>query len=256
MAVFVSGSDETAGKTKRDTFLFAGWVAPEEDWSRFFAPAWQERVLDGPPKIPYLHMTEMRSAKWRDKYGISKLDADDRIDEAITLIDTMPTLYPVGMRVDAGHLRDRFVTTKVKMSATTKPIAYEPDFTCFLAYVWVVLNYVDRHYEDAEKVDFVVEQNGVITKYIQDFHSTIPQALTALGSPALARLVGELIPGGKDRVPLQAADVLCWHTARARHPETMDLADKRRYFRISRLKGIYQQISNEQISQMATALGV
>jgi hypothetical protein len=33
-----------------------------------------------------------------------------------------------------------------------------------------------------------------------------------------ARLVGELIPGGKDRVPLQAADVLCWYT-NAQGPE-------------------------------------
>ena len=86
MAVFVSGLDETAGKTHRDTFLLAGFVAPEHDWSRFFAPAWQERVLDGPPAIPYLHMTEIRSPKWREKYGLSKLEADDRIDTAIALI--------------------------------------------------------------------------------------------------------------------------------------------------------------------------
>src|SRR5437867_6435711 len=107
MAVFVSGSDETSGKTQRDSFLFAGWVAPEEDWSRYFAPAWQERVLDGPPIIPYLHMTEMRSRSWRDQFGISQLDADDRIDEALRLIDTMQSLYPVGIKVDAGHVRDR-----------------------------------------------------------------------------------------------------------------------------------------------------
>ena len=40
MAIFVSGSDETSGRTQRDTFLLGGWLAPEPDWSRFFAPAW------------------------------------------------------------------------------------------------------------------------------------------------------------------------------------------------------------------------
>src|SRR5439155_17281293 len=113
MAVFVSGLDETAGKTHRDTFLLAGFVAPEHDWSRFFAPAWQERVLDGPPSIPYLHMTEIRSRKWRERYGLSQLQADDRIDEAIILLDTMATLYPVGVHVDAGYLLDQFSKYKV-----------------------------------------------------------------------------------------------------------------------------------------------
>src|SRR5579862_4656280 len=61
MAVFVSASDETAGRGQADLFFFGGWLGPEEDWSRFFVPAWQERVLDGPPKIPYLHMTDIRS---------------------------------------------------------------------------------------------------------------------------------------------------------------------------------------------------
>jgi len=68
MAVFISASDEAAGKNQRDPFLFAGFVAPEKDWSRFLAPAWQERVLDGPPSIPYLHMTDIRSPQWRSDY--------------------------------------------------------------------------------------------------------------------------------------------------------------------------------------------
>lgn len=103
MAVFVSASDETSGKNQRDTFFFGGWIAPQEDWSRFFELAWQERVLDGPPSIPHLHMTDMRSRRWREKHGLTRLVADDRIDEAIQLLDTMATLFPICVSVDAGH---------------------------------------------------------------------------------------------------------------------------------------------------------
>ncbi len=255
MAVFVSGLDETAGKTHRDTFLLAGFVAPEHDWSRFFAPAWQERVLDGPPAIPYLHMTEIRSPKWREKYGLSKLEADDRIDTAIALIDTMQSLYPIGIRANAGFIRDRFAEVRVVRSFG-KPRGFEPDYICFLSYAWIALNYINKHHPEADKVDFVVERNGDVTKHIQDFHSTLSEALKAFGKPSLARLVGDLIPGGKDRVPLQAADVLCWHTARAQNPETMDEADRRRYSLLAHRKGTREQFTDEQIAQMADALSV
>jgi hypothetical protein len=255
MAVFVAGLDETTGKTHRDSYMLGGFVAPEDDWSSFFAPAWQERVLDGPPEIPYLHMTDIRSSQWRAEHRISKLDANDRIDEAIRLIDTMHSLFPIGIRVNAGVLRDRFSETRV-LRSKGKARPFEPDYLCFLAYSWVVLNYVHLQHPDAEKVDFIVERNGEITKHIQDFHSTLSQALTGFGEADLAPLVGELLPGGKDRVPLQAADVLCWHSARAQQPETMDKDDIRRYSVIAHREGVRQQISDEQIAQMADALGV
>jgi len=35
MAVFVSGSDESAGKNQRDTFFLGGFVGPQDDWSCF-----------------------------------------------------------------------------------------------------------------------------------------------------------------------------------------------------------------------------
>ncbi len=253
MAVFVSGSDESAGKNQRDTFLFAGWVGPEQDWSQFFAPAWQERVLDGPPKIPYLHMTDIRSAQWRSKYGISKLQADDRIDEAFSLIRQMHTFLPVGISLDAGLVRDRFATTRVvDKTGAAKP--FDPDYICFLAYVYLVLSHVEMDHPEAEKVDFIVERKGHVTKYIQQFHSTIARGLEALGQPSLGRLVGDLIPAGKERVPLQAADVLCWHSARYEHPETMDADDLRRYGIIAHRKGHHWKIPPSDISKLEAAL--
>jgi len=257
MAVFVAGLDESAGKNQKAMFLFGGWIAPEDDWSRFFAQAWQEQVLDGPPRIPYLHMTEIRSPKWREQYGISRLQAEDRIDNAIHLLDVMGSLYPIGIRVDASFLRDRFSEIKVKpLRRKATPRRFEPEYICFLAYSWVVLNYLNIFHPEAEKVDFIVERNGATTRHIQDFHETLGQALEAQGNPPLASLVGEMIPGGKDRVPLQAADVLCWHTARAQNPESMALSDARRYIVFARRKGTYEEVNNEQLAQMAEALGV
>ena len=60
MAIFLAASDETKGANAFASYHYAGWIATEPDWSQFFTTAWQERVLDGPPKIPYMHMTEMR----------------------------------------------------------------------------------------------------------------------------------------------------------------------------------------------------
>lgn len=253
MAVFVSASDENAGKNERDTFLFAGWVAPEEDWSRFFAPAWQERVLDGPPAIPYLHMTEIRSEEWRKKHGISLAEAEDRVDNAFTVIDTLSSLFPIGISLDAGFLRDRLADAIITAPTGGKR-PFDPDYLCFIGYVYYVLNYLAHKHPEAEKVDFVIEKNGPITRYIQHFHSTIADNLEALRQPHLARLLGDLLPASKDRVPLQAADVLCWHTARAQHSETMDAADIRRYNTIAKRDGCHWRMPNEMVLELVQAL--
>ena len=94
MAVFVSASDENGDNRE---FFFGGLLAPVDDWSRHFAPAWQERVLDGPPCIPYLHMTEIRSRQFREQHGISRLRADQRIDEAIAIISQLGNIRAIGI---------------------------------------------------------------------------------------------------------------------------------------------------------------
>jgi hypothetical protein len=251
MAVFVSGSDESSGTTQRDNFLFSGFVGPENDWSSFFVPAWQERVLDGPPAIPYLHMTDMRSKKWRARYGISRLDVEDRIDEAISLIGAMGSFYPMCVHINAGHFRDEFATVKASKRAVKQ---FEPDYICFLQYVFVVLNYLKTNNPEVEKVDFIVERKLGVTKHIQEFHSELAATLKAQGKGSLADLVGELIPAGKDRVPLQAADLLCWHLARRQQPKTMNAADMRRYKRMVNRKGQSLFITKDRILELKTAL--
>jgi len=131
---------------------------------------------------------------------------------------------------------------------------FEPDYICFLGYAFFVLNYIAQWHPEAEKVDFIVERNGPITKHIQEFHSHLDVNLQAVGCASLAPLVGEMIPAGKDRIPLQAADLLCWHTARARQPKTMDAADIRRYSRLAYRKGCNYRFPKSKISKIIKGL--
>ena len=259
MAVFISASDEYSGGDVRGTFLFAGYVGPEKDWSDLFVPAWQQRVLDGPPTIPYLHMTEIRSRKWRDEHGISKLAADDRVDEAALVIDTMGSFYPVAVEVDGGHFKDGFAELKVRRQDArqfeAKP--FEPDYLCFLTYAHTVLDHVHQFHPHVERVDFIVERKGQISRYINEFHSGLAMALTSIKRSELSPLVGKLLPADKDRIPCQAADVLCWHAGRferAQEVKPEDIPDARRYLKLRNRKGVWVHLPNDVLSEMATAL--
>ncbi|MEO8736876.1 MAG: hypothetical protein ABI380_10080 [Edaphobacter sp.] len=253
MAVFVSASDESAGKNRRDQFLFAGWIASERDWSEIFAPAWQRLVLDGPPQIPCLHMTDLRSRQWRDDWGLSVEDADHRIDESIAVLSKANFIYPIGVTVSGEDICDKLATAKVK-SRTGGSGNFEPDYLCFLGYAMMALNYVAEEHPECEKLDFIVEQNGKITDYIRDFHSGLSTLLKGTGRPDLSELVGELIPAGKERIPVQAADVLCWHTARAKQRSSMDANDIRRYELLSRKPGRKESITTDLVELLADSL--
>lgn len=201
--------------------------------------------------MPHLHMTEIKNSAWCSQYGLSRLAAENRIDEAFEVIDTLGSLIPVTVYVDAGKVRDSFVTAKVVAAGGSRS-TFEPDFLCFLGYAYSVLLYVDVYHPEAEKVNFTVEQ-GNVTKYIKEFHSTLAAGLAALEKPSPSRLAGELISGDKKRIPLQAADLLCWYTARSRRPETMSDADKRRFTKIAHRDGILEGLT-EHVPQMKAAL--
>lgn len=131
MAVFVSGSDETTGSDGRGLVSYMGYLAPESDWTSYFAPAWDGRVLAGPPRIPYLHMTEIRSPKWRTEYGLSRYAADCRVDAAVKVIDQMGSLYPVSSTVDGTAFR-QLVKARVPRGKGHVGMR-QPDFYAFSA---------------------------------------------------------------------------------------------------------------------------
>lgn len=259
MALFLSASDEHSGSDGRGQFLFAGYVGREKDWSEFFVPAWQQRVLDGPPKLPYLHMTEIRSESWRHRWGISNLDATDRVNEAASVVDTMGSFYPIAVEMNAKHIKNAFAEVKVRRAAAKQFEAkrYEPDYLSFVAYAHTVLDYLHKKQPEAEKVDFIVERKGNITRYIQEFHDGLAGALTSIGRPELSPLIGELIPAGKDGIPCQAADLLCWHAARfenAQEVKPQDEADAIRYLKIRNRKGLWLHLPNDLLFELAAGL--
>ena len=130
---------------------------------------------------------------------------------------------------------------------------FKPDYLAFMAYAYSVLMFCDRARPEAEKVNFVVERNNDITNHIKEFYEDLPKALASVGLERLVPLLGELIPGGKDRVPLQAADVLCWYSQRFREG---DLDDKniRRYKVIALRKGTRLDLTNGDITKLWTAI--
>lgn len=216
MAVFISASDESDGGHHRSTFWHAGWIAPEPDWCRFFAPAWQERVLDDPPKIPYLHMTEIRDSQWRKEHGVSWLQAQDKIDEAVRVIDSMGSLYPIAINMSGGVFLDAHGKKKViENVAGDKGARFLVDHFSFNAYVYGVLQYIHAVHPDAKKVDFIVERKEGVFEKLKQFYETFGNSLPMIGAPELVRYLGEINAAGKDRIPVQAADVLCWYASRA-----------------------------------------
>jgi hypothetical protein len=204
-------------------------------------------------------MTEIHRPEFRDKWGLSRLAADGRIDEAVSVIDAMGSFYPIAVEVDGSHLKSAFRESRVRRAEAkqfeAKP--FEPDYLCFLAYAHTVLNYVHEKHPHVEKVDFIVERKGHITRYINEFHSGLAKALASIGRPELSPLVGELSMGDKDRIPCQAADLLCWHAGRfenAQEVAPQDVPDARRYLKLRNRKGKWFNLPNNLLSEMAEAM--
>jgi hypothetical protein len=250
MAVFLAASDESSGANAFGMYHYAGWIAPLPDWSLYFTPAWQERVLDGPPKIPYLHMTEMRSKAWRQQWGITETNMDERLDEAARVINEMGCLYPLKVTIDASIFRQLYKPHKMVAESGGKK-DMEPDFLAFCSYVLAVLSQVQFKHPEVEKVDFLVENNSEITKHIYELYKSLPASLNGIGKSELVPLVGEFIPGGKERVPLQAADYLCWHSQRAEAQMLSDIRDLRRWNTIAHRKGFNLPLPTSVLTALA-----
>lgn len=113
-------------------------------------------------------------------------------------------------------------------------------------YCFSVISYLSFYRPEADKVDFIIEENGRITRYVTEFYEAMPNVLTSLGKPEHKNLLGNLIPSGKSHHSLQAADVLCWFTRRA-ELGLLDETDKHRYSRFARLRGLRQEFSDREI---------
>src|SRR5579871_4021696 len=84
MAVFVAQSDESGSGDNSGVFLVGGCVSVETNWGPY-ADAWDERVLQSKPPIPYLHMREIRKVKFKKEHKLTATDAEEKIKAAVDL---------------------------------------------------------------------------------------------------------------------------------------------------------------------------
>lgn len=191
-------------------------MGPETDFYNSFVPAWQERVLEAAPEIPYLHMTEIRDPEWCIKHGVSWQQAQEKMDEAAILLSQMGSLYPITMDANMGTFLDAHGKEKViQNEGDNKASRFLIDHFSFNAYVFGVLAYIHNMHPYAEKVHFMVERKDGVWEKLKQFYAGFGDGLDRIGMPELKKYLGEFIPVGKDRAPVQMADMLCWHASRA-----------------------------------------
>lgn len=216
MAVFTAFSDESGTGDNQGAYLVGGYVAVESLWGEF-ARAWQDRVLESPPRIRHLHMREIRRKKFQKENRITPEDAEAKVEEATTFLyevassahPAKPAMHAVLSVITRSDLKDMVAWVEREGHKIQKGTFDLPDYLCFLAYVQTALEFTKKMFPDMDKIDFVASRNGKVTKHFATY-------LAGVKSRSLdPSLVGELIPGDPiDRNPLQMADVLCWHHRR------------------------------------------
>jgi hypothetical protein len=173
-------------------------------------------------------MVEVRNSEWMAEYGLSRLQAEDKVEEAARVIDAAGDLLPVVSIIQRAELEDI-----IKAACRTRGVRIptgldQPDYLSFVAYAHLTLLLVREKVPGAVKLDLVVSRKQKITHYVEQFY----QAMKDSPGYSLADLVGDVIPASmEDRNPLQAADALAWHERRFVEKGTRD----RNYFRF--LKG-------------------
>ena len=249
MAVFVCSADESADQNPKGNFFYAGCAASLEDWSTF-ETAWNERVLRRRPAIPYLHITDIRKTHWQKTYGLSSLHASDKLDEAARVIRSMGSMVPFCVSVTEPEF-DATVRQRFRLHPK-QTVEFVPDYLCFMAFTVVVLDQLASTRTDVDRVDFVVERNGRITRHIQAFHNQAYQGFVDIGRNDLASLIGTYTVVAKECVQTQVADMLAWH-ARNFERGTLDGQGARRLWRMldGKPDRYYLKVSSDLLRQLA-----
>ncbi len=226
MAVFTAYSDESGVGDPSGEFLVCGYVADETVWPWLIA-AWQERVLDGPPKIPYFHMQEMRRPEWRQEHGTFN-DAETRIHQAILVLYSTGSMSAIASVMKRRDMQEIF-HSKFKRKKQVPIGLDEPDYMCYVAYISFILGEVRRKYRDAAtKVNFVLAEKKKVTQHVGALCGPIKDFFEK-NHPELSALLGDVGPGSMvDELPLQAADLLGWHMQKF-YSKTYDRLEEGRF---------------------------
>jgi hypothetical protein len=231
VANFICASDESSDQNPRSRFFYGGFAASVADWEDIFAPAWAERVLDGPPTIPYLHMTDIRSSEWRERYGLSESAAERRVDEASRVVCSTGALIPVVCHLTLDEF-EKHLRMDVQLGDGRVDVL-APDYMAWSFFAIAQLDLISERDKQAERVDFWVEENGKIGRNLVEFKESLKRSLAGLPELAhLTHLIGELKPVGKSIMSVQAADMLCWH-ARRNASGNLGREGRKRYSRMT-----------------------
>jgi hypothetical protein len=157
-------------------------------------------------------MIDLRDPRWRASKGLPEWEAERRIVEAINVLDSMGRIRPVTSSIPTKPSMDEIAARFKKIKGESHGVRV-PDFISFIGYVHGALENA-VHIPGVTKVDFLVEQNGNVTEILRAFHCNVKTSLSKFGRGDLIALMGEFRPGGKELIPLQAADVFCWYLQR------------------------------------------
>lgn len=96
----------------------------------------------------------------------------------------------------------------------------------------------------------MVSRKKKVSEHVRDFH----EMLKSLLDPPLNGLVGDLIPGDMERtLPLQFADVSCWHMQRY-FAKTMERVDESRLWYMLQTNGKLQEMTREELERVGRKL--
>ncbi len=249
MAVFVAFADSGVGGLAGNEYRMAGFAAPISDWENWFAPAWEDRVLARRPQISRFHTTELSSPDGCERLGLTWGEGEAKIEEATQVIASMGSLILIECVFNKAYYDDQFRDHRFIMPGP-QPGAYRhhPDSFGLQGFVNRTLNFLNLFRPEAEKVDFVIEHTGQFSRYIQGHFDALREALER-ESPQLARLLGDVIVAGKDRIPLQAADCACWHLHKIASGK-FTRTEGRRYRRIAARPGMRVNMPDSELNEV------
>jgi hypothetical protein len=238
VSVYVSYTDETESPDQRSgKFLISGYMADETKWPEF-SKRWAKEVTIATPKIPHLHMVDIRSAGWRQKHGITRVQADEKVRRAVDIIaDTdfiAGYITQVSEQVYLGALKildDAGVRSKKNHNRI--------DYICFIAYSLALVTKIANEMPDVRKIIFAISKKQTVSHHLSHgLYDAMVDELRIL-SPKLGELFGEVLPLDMEHhMPLQAADVLCWHLQRTAKVDEQD-SEVRRNMAVLQQKELY-----------------
>lgn len=200
-------------------------------------------------------MAEIRHHRWRNQHGISFYQAEQRISEAVNTIYSMGKMSALASVINRRDL-EQLVQSKVKVKRRLPLGLDEPDYICYIAYIVHTIAQVYKAYPDATRVEFVVAEKQKVSTHLPQFHTDIRNFLADF-DPKLETLLGDLIAAPMQScLPLQMADLLCWHLQRY-YAKTFDRTDESRIWKLTKERdGHLHQWERADLEQLAKGLGL